>query len=72
MLTSATSTISPSSAFDVLVLAHLRHARIQTRLALNAIDAAGIALRDGLVDGETALGMIDEAGLLNFVLGPSS
>jgi hypothetical protein len=34
------------------------------RLALNAIDVAGIALKGGLIDGETALAMLGEAGLV--------
>ena len=65
-------TVSPSSAFDALILAHLHRARIQTRLVLNHIDAAGLALRAGLTDGEGALGMMAEAGLLDFVTGASS
>jgi len=70
--TPATSTTLPSSAFDALTLRRLRRARIQTRLVLNHIDAAGLALRAGLTDGEGALGMMAEAGLLNFVVGRSS
>jgi hypothetical protein len=61
-----------SSAFDALVLGHLRRARIRLRLALNHVDAAGIALRGGLIDAGGALGMVAEAGLLDFVVGPSS
>ncbi len=69
--TPAISATSPSS-FDALVLGYLRHARIRLRLALNHVDAAGIALRGGLIDGEGALGLIAEAGLLDFVVGRSS
>jgi hypothetical protein len=66
------STVSSSSAFDALVLGHLRRAHIRARLILNSIDTAGIALRGGLIDAEGALGLIDEAGLLDFVVGRSS
>lgn len=67
MLAPVTSATSLSS-FNELVLAHLRRAHVRARLILNHVDAAGIALRGGLVDGETALGMVAEANLLNFVL----
>jgi hypothetical protein len=63
---------APSSVFDAFVLAHLRRARVRARLILNHIDAAGIALRGGLTDGEGALGMVAEAGLLGFVTERSS
>ena len=66
------SAISSSSAFNSLVLAHLRRAHVRAQLTLNHIDAAGIALRQGWIDGETALGIVAEAGLLNFVVGRSS
>jgi hypothetical protein len=66
------SATSPSSCFDEYVLGHLRRARVQARLALNHIDAAGIALRHGWIDAEGALGMMAEAGLLDFVVGRSS
>jgi hypothetical protein len=62
----------PSSAFDALILRRLRCARIQTRLVLNHIDAAGLALRAGLTDGEGALGMMAEAGLLGLITKVSS
>jgi hypothetical protein len=55
-----------------MVLKRLRRARIQARLVINAIDTAGVALRGGLIDGEGALAMIGEAGLLDFVVGRSS
>ena len=64
----AISSTTTSSAFNEFVLTHLRHARLRARLALNHIDAAGVALRGGLIDGEGALDLIGEAGLLNFVL----
>jgi hypothetical protein len=66
------STVSSSSGFDAAVLSRLRLARVRARLVLNAIDTAGIALRDGWIDGETALAMVDEANLLDFVVGRSS
>jgi hypothetical protein len=72
MLTSTPATLL-SSTFDAVVLNRLRHAHIRARLSLNRIDYAGISLRNGWIDGEGALGMIAEAGLLDFVLpGPSS
>jgi uncharacterized protein YbjT (DUF2867 family) len=73
LLSSATApATSSSSAFDALVLSHLRRAHIKARLILNRVDFAGVSLRNGWVSGEDALGIIDEAGLLNFVVGRSS
>lgn len=66
MIASLSST-APSSAFAAFVLGHLRCAHIRMRLALNAIDAAGIALKGGLNDGETALALLNETGLLPLV-----
>jgi hypothetical protein len=57
-----------SSTFDEVVLGHLRRAHIKARLIINRVDFAGTALRHGWVSGEDALGLIDETGLLNFVL----
>jgi hypothetical protein len=69
--TSPTSDAQPiaeaSSAFSAFVLGRLRCAHIRMRLALNAIDVAGIALKSGLIDGETALAMLGEAGLLPLI-----
>jgi hypothetical protein len=65
--TDAKSTTTPSSAFSEFVLGHLRCARIRMRLALNAIDAAGVALKSGLIDGEGALAILGEAGLLPLI-----
>jgi hypothetical protein len=66
------SITSPSSVFDELVLGHLRRAHIKARLILNRIEFAGVSLRNGWVDGETALGMLAEVNLLDFVVGRSS
>jgi hypothetical protein len=69
--TSLTSDAQPiaeaSSVFSAFVLGRLRCAHIRMRLALNAIDVAGLALKGGLIDGETALAMLDEAGLLPLI-----
>jgi hypothetical protein len=70
-MTSGTITTSPSSAFADFVTRRLRYARIQTRLVVNHIDAVGVALRSGLIDGEGALAMLGEAGLLPLI-EPSS
>ena len=65
--------ITPSSScFDALVLSHLRRAHIKARLILNRVEYAGTSLRNGWIDGETALGIVAEAGLLDFVTGESS
>jgi hypothetical protein len=72
MLIEHSTLTSPSSLFDQLVLDHLRRAHVRARLVLNHIDTAGTALRGGLIDGEGALGMIAEAGLLEFVTEVSS
>jgi hypothetical protein len=62
---------SSSSAFDALVLHHLCRAHVHARLILNRVEYAGVALRQGWVDGEGALGLVAEAGLLGFVVGSS-
>jgi hypothetical protein len=69
--TPVTSATSPSSTFDTLVLHHLRHAHIRARLIVNRIGFAKTALHQGWIDGEGALAIVAEAGLLNFVV-PSS
>jgi hypothetical protein len=58
----------PSSAFADFVMRRLRYARIQARIALNQIDAVGVALRAGWIGGEDALACLDESGLLDFVI----
>jgi hypothetical protein len=63
---------STSSAFDAFVLHHLNHAHIRARLITNRVGFAKTALRQGWIDGEGALALVAEAGLLNFVTGPSS
>jgi hypothetical protein len=69
--TSPTSDAQPiaeaSSVFSAFVLGRLRCAHIRMRLALNVIDVAGVALKAGWVDGEDALAMLDEAGLLPLI-----
>jgi hypothetical protein len=65
------STTTASSAFDVLVLNHLNHAHIRARLIVNRIGFAKTALHQGWIDGEGALGIVAEAGLLNFVVRSS-
>ncbi len=65
-------TIAPSSAFDDFVLALLRPAWLRARRATNSIEAAGTALAAGLIDGEAALGIVHEAGVLHFVTGATS
>jgi hypothetical protein len=67
MLVEHSTLTSPSSLFDEFVLGHLRRMHIRTRLVLNQIDAVGVALRDGWIDGEGALAMLNEAGLLPLV-----
>jgi hypothetical protein len=61
-----------SSTFDEVVLGHLRRAHIKARLIISRVDFAGTALRHGWISGETALGIVAEAGLLDFVVGRSS
>jgi hypothetical protein len=69
--TSRTSDAQPiaeaSSVFSAFVLGRLRCAHIRMRLALNAIDVTGIALKSGLIDGETALAILSEGRLLHLV-----
>jgi hypothetical protein len=72
MTSTFTSSIAPSSAFDDFVLKLLRPAYVEAQRAAVAIAEAGIALRAGWIDGEGALGMLAETGLLDFVTGPSS
>jgi hypothetical protein len=69
--TSATATAS-SSTFDEHVLRYLRVAHLKAKLIENRLSYAGVALRKGWVTAEDALAIVDEAGLLPFVLGSSS
>jgi hypothetical protein len=66
------SVTTTSSAFATFVLGHLRYARIRARIALNQIDAVGVALRAGWSGGEDALACLDESGLLDFVITGAS
>jgi hypothetical protein len=72
LASAATSTTSPSSAFNEYVLHHLRVAHIKARLIVNRVGFAQTALRQGWISGETALGIVAEAGMLPFVVGSSS
>ena len=63
----ANSATTPSSGFADFVLGRLRCARVRAQIALNQINAAGAAVRGGLIDGETALAILSEAGLLHLI-----
>ena len=54
--------ISTSSAFAAFVLALTRVSYVQAQLAANEVAAAGIALKSGWINADTALAMLDEAG----------
>lgn len=54
------------------VLAELRCASIRARLAASDIEAAAIALRGGMIDPETALAWLRDAGALEYVAPPRS
>jgi hypothetical protein len=60
-----------SSDFADFVMRRLRYARIQARLVLNQLNTVGVALNAGWIDGEGALAMLHEAGLLPLVEGSS-
>jgi hypothetical protein len=70
---SSTSTASaepitePSSGFTTFILHRLRVAALRAQLVANEIAAAGVALKAGFIDGETALAMLDETGLLPLI-----
>jgi hypothetical protein len=64
--------VEPSSGFDNFVICRLRYARIQMQIALNQINTVGTALTAGWIDGDDALAMLGESGLLDFVTGASS
>jgi hypothetical protein len=72
MLIESSTITSPSSLFDRLVLDHLRVAHLKGRLIVNRTAFAATALKQGWVDGETALEIVGEANLLDFVVGRSS
>ena len=65
-------TTEPTSGFSDFVLRRLRYARIQTLIALNHINAVGVALKGGMIDGEDAIAMLGEAGLDFIITGASS
>jgi hypothetical protein len=66
------TTLEPSGDFDTFVICRLRHARIRMQIALNHINTVGTALAAGWIDGDDALAMLGESGLLDFVTGASS
>jgi hypothetical protein len=65
--TPPSSVTSTSSAFADFLLGRLRVAYLRTRIVGNEIATAGLALKSGLIDGETALAMLSEAGLLPLI-----
>jgi hypothetical protein len=69
--TTSTPSTSTSNAFTSFVLASMRCARIRAQIVVNEITTAGVALKAGLIDPDTALSMLGEAGLLPLV-EPSS
>jgi hypothetical protein len=69
--TSSLSSVASSSGFDAFVLNLLRDGYRRTLIDLNHIGSAGIALRDGWINGECAVAMLHEAGL-DWVSEPSS
>ena len=72
MLTPVATAATSLSSFDALVLAKLRHANIRLRLALNCVNFAATSLRRGWTNGEDALAIVAEVGLLDFVTRESS
>ncbi len=54
------------------VLAELRCAVMRARLVALDIEAAGVALRGGMIDPETALAWLRDAGALEYVAPPRS
>jgi hypothetical protein len=67
-----TITTEPSSRFADFVLRRLHIARVQARIALNQINAVGVALGAGWIGGEDAIAMLGEAGLDFIITGASS
>ena len=57
-------TEAPTHTFNEYVLAHLRVTRLHLRLALNAVDAAGLALKAGWLSPDDALAELVDMGLL--------
>lgn len=55
-------------AFQEYVLAQLRCSHMRARLYVNEIELIGVALKGGIVDAETALQMMHEAGTLDFLI----
>jgi hypothetical protein len=56
-----------TSEFREYVLAELRCAVLRARLAALDIECAGIALRSEMIDAETALAWLRDAGALGYV-----
>jgi hypothetical protein len=61
------TTVASSIGFDNFVICRLRHARIRMQIGLNQINTVGTALTARWIDGETALAMLDESGLLPLI-----
>jgi hypothetical protein len=55
------------ATFRGYVLAELRCAAMRARLAALDIEAAGLALRSGMIDADTALTWLADAGALDYV-----
>ena len=66
-ITSEPTTVDPSSGFSDFILHRLHVAGLRAKIIANEFDAIGIALRDGLIDTEGALAMLDEGGLLTLI-----
>ena|ERR1700677_3606774 len=55
-------------SFNNYVLAQLRCAHMRARLYVNEIELIGIALKGCIIDAETALQMMRDAGSLEFLI----
>jgi len=49
------------------VLARLRMASLRARIVANEIDFIGVTLKAGLIDTQTAIGMLADVGALGYV-----
>jgi len=55
-------------AFRKYVLAEIRCALVRAKLYANEIERIGIALKGGIVDPESAVAMMADAGTLGFLM----
>jgi hypothetical protein len=62
-ITSAEPTTAPSTSFTDFTLAQLNCAALRSRIALNQIEAATVALSAGMVTPEQALLILAECGI---------